>query len=187
MSSKLEKIPEERNENDIKPNEEGKKVELNNDQEQINEALNIELNKEVDDKNILKNKNFYPERNVDSIINSKEGEGNKNENDNKSLEKKEVEEKVEVIQPSGEPKIILKEFTNTMALFGHSEKVTAITQLNSGKISTGSYDNTIRLWNIDDREKTSEDKIIRENGGIFTLLEIEDNKLLCGTSENLIN
>ena len=59
MSSKLEKIPEERNENDIKPNEEGKKVELNNEKEKINEAINIELNKEeVDDKNILKNKNF---------------------------------------------------------------------------------------------------------------------------------
>ena len=188
MNDKLEEIPEEKNENDIKVEDQEKKMELNNEEEKINDALNIEINKEKEEKiKILKNRYFYPERDIDSIINSEKGEENTNKNDNKPLEKQEEDEKEEIIQPSKEPKIISKDFINTITLYGHSKKVTAITKLNSGKLATGSYDNTIRIWNINDREKTSEDKIIKETGLIFTLLEFEDNKLLCGTSENLIN
>ena len=182
ISTKLDQIPEEKNENDIKASEEEKKDELNNGEERINEEIKIEQNKEEEEnKDNLKNKNFYPERNIDSVINEKEGEGNKNENDrennNTSEQKKDEEEKVKVIEPTEEKKEILKDFTNTRTFYGHSEKVTAITQLNSGKIATGSYDNTIRIWDLNDKEKTSEDKIIRENGRIFTLLEFKENKL----------
>ena len=70
---------------------------------------------------------------------------------------------------------------------GHTEKVTAITQLNSGLLATGSYDNTIRIWNITDAARNDEDKIINETGRVFVLMEFIDNKLLSGTSENKIN
>ena len=85
ISTKLDQIPEEKNENDIKASEEEKKDELNNGEERINEEIKIEQNKEEEEnKDNLKNKNFYPEKNIDSVINEKEGEGNINENDKES-------------------------------------------------------------------------------------------------------
>ena len=72
----------------------------------------------------------------------------------------------------------------TKILNGHIEKVVALIELNSGKIASGSYDNTIRIWNL---VTSREDKIINEKGRIFSLLEFENKKLLCGTSNNEIN
>ena len=70
ISTKLDQIPEEKNENDIKASEEEKKDELNNGEERINEEIKIEQNQEEEEnKDNLKNKNFYPERNIDSVIN----------------------------------------------------------------------------------------------------------------------
>ena len=65
---------------------------------------------------------------------------------------------------------------------GHENKVTAITQLKSGKLATGGYDNTIRIWDI---TQNKENKIINEDGHIFVLLEFEENKLLSGTGNNI--
>jgi len=68
------------------------------------------------------------------------------------------------------------------SLKDHSDKVTALIQLQSGLIATGSYDTTIRIWNL---EKLSCDKIIQCLGKIFVLLEFEENMLL-SSSENTI-
>jgi WD40 repeat protein len=68
--------------------------------------------------------------------------------------------------------------------FGHKEKIISIIQLSSGKLASGSYDKTIRIWNI---HLLNEEKIINEKGKVFCLLEFEKDKLLCGTSENVIN
>jgi WD40 repeat protein len=65
----------------------------------------------------------------------------------------------------------------------HSDKVTAIIQLHSGLIATGSYDATIRIWNV---EKLSCDKTIQDLGKVFALLEFEPNMLLSSSSENTI-
>ena len=67
---------------------------------------------------------------------------------------------------------------------GHTEKIVALIQLSSGKLASGSYDKTIRVWNI---HILYEEKIINENGKVFCLLEFEKDKLLCGTSRNMIN
>ena len=77
-----------------------------------------------------------------------------------------------------------REFSCTKTFEGHNEKIVSLIELSSGQLASGSYDNTIRIWNTN---TLKEDEIINENGRIFALLEFEKNKLLCGTSNNCIN
>ena len=77
-----------------------------------------------------------------------------------------------------------KEFSCIKTFSGHKEKIVCLIELTSGKLASGSYDNTIRIWNVDNLKT---EKIINENGKVFSLLEFEKNKLLAGTSDNLIN
>jgi len=65
----------------------------------------------------------------------------------------------------------------------HSDKVTAIIQLHSGLIATGSYDTTIHIWDL---EKSSPIKTIEAFGKVFALLEFEPNMLLSSSSDNKI-
>ena len=66
----------------------------------------------------------------------------------------------------------------------HKDKIASLIELNSGKIATSSYDNTIKIWNIDNLicEKT-----INEEDNVLCLLEIEENKILSGTKKKNIN
>ena len=66
---------------------------------------------------------------------------------------------------------------------GHSEKVVSLIQLESGYIATGSYDSSIRIWDIDNGQCIS---YFYELGNVLCLLEFETNKILAGTSENNI-
>ena len=75
------------------------------------------------------------------------------------------------------------EFHCTKVIEGHTDKVVILIELASGKIASGSYDNTIRIWNLDTGEQ---ENIIKENGRVFCLLEFEENKILSGTSDNSI-
>jgi WD40 repeat protein len=68
-------------------------------------------------------------------------------------------------------------------LKGHNDKVTAIIQLHSGSIATGSYDTTICIWDL---EKLSPIKTIQALGKVFSLLEFVPNMLLSSLSENII-
>ena len=77
-----------------------------------------------------------------------------------------------------------REFSCTKTFQGHTEKIVSLIELSSGQLASGSYDNTIRIWNTN---TLKEDEIINENGRIFALLEFEKNKLLCGASNNCIN
>ena len=77
-----------------------------------------------------------------------------------------------------------KGFNCIKSLKGHNEKIVSLLELSSGKLASGSYDNTIIIWDIYDDKQV---KIIKENGHVFCLLEFEKDKLLCGTSENIIN
>lgn len=77
-----------------------------------------------------------------------------------------------------------KEYSCIHTFEGHTDKIVSLIQLASGKLASGSYDNTIRIWNMDNLK---EDKIINERGRVFTLLEFEKNKLLTGNSDNAIN
>ena len=65
----------------------------------------------------------------------------------------------------------------------HKDKIACLIELNSGKIATGSYDSTIKIWNL---EPIKEEKAINEIGIILCILEFEDNILLSGTSQSTI-
>ena len=66
---------------------------------------------------------------------------------------------------------------------GHNNKIACLIELSSGKIATGSYDKTIKIWNLDNYEC---EKTITEEGIVFCLLEFEPNILLSGTEKNTI-
>ena len=66
---------------------------------------------------------------------------------------------------------------------GHQEKIACVIMLSSGKVASGSYDCTIKIWDIDTSECIT---TINENGNVFCLLEFENNMLLSGTSSNTI-
>ena len=63
----------------------------------------------------------------------------------------------------------------------HNDKIVTLIELSNKNIATGSYDNTIKIWN---HENFSCEKTIAENGYVLTLLEFIPNFLLSGTSEN---
>ena len=75
-------------------------------------------------------------------------------------------------------------FSCVKTLEEHTEKIVSLIELSSGQLVSGSYDNTIIIWNIN---TSSKDKIINEKGRVFALLEFENNMILAGTSENVIN
>ena len=76
--------------------------------------------------------------------NNKKEENEEDENKDENIEEEKEEEEEEEIP---------KEFTNTKTLLGHENKVAAITQLKSGKLATGGYDNKIRIWDLNDKKK----------------------------------
>ena len=65
----------------------------------------------------------------------------------------------------------------------HQEKIACLTELKSGKIASGSYDCTIKIWNLNNYEC---EITINEEGYVFCLLEFEENMLLSGTNESSI-
>ena len=70
-------------------------------------------------------------------------------------------------------------------LIGHTNKIVSLIELESGKLVSGSYDNTIRIWDIND--KSGNEQVINESERILSLLEFEKNKILSGTGDNSIN
>ena len=67
----------------------------------------------------------------------------------------------------------------------HEDKIDCAIELFNGKIATGSYDGTIKIWDINLNFKNP--KTIKEEGNVLCLLEFEDNMLLSGTEKNNIN
>ena len=76
-----------------------------------------------------------------------------------------------------------KEYKCIKTLEGHKEKIVSMIELSNGAIATGSYDNKIKIWNLETLQCI---KTISEEGYIFCLLEMEPNKLLSGTNKNSI-
>ena len=59
---------------------------------------------------------------------------------------------------------------------GHKDKVVCLAEIVGGKIATGSYDNTIKIWNLNSSHNICE-RTIKEEGNVFCLLEFENNML----------
>ena len=55
-------------------------------------------------------------------------------------------------------------------LNGHNDKIDCVTELSIGKIANGSYDNTIKIWNLNLYYKECE-ITINEEGKVLCLLE----------------
>ena len=78
----------------------------------------------------------------------------------------------------------IKEYYCIKTLHGHKDRVVSLIQLHSGLIATGSYDSTIRIWNV---EKSSCVKMLEDKGNqIYCLLEFNPELLLFGNSANTI-
>ena len=71
-------------------------------------------------------------------------------------------------------------------IHAHEEKISCATELNNKySFATGSYDNTIKIWNL--HSNLNNNKMIKEEGNVICLLEFEENMLLSGTNKNNIN
>ena len=66
----------------------------------------------------------------------------------------------------------------------HNDNIVSLIELMSGNIASGSYDQTIKIWNLNEKKCI---KIIKENAEVLCLLEFEHNKLLVGTKKEEIN
>jgi WD40 repeat protein len=76
------------------------------------------------------------------------------------------------------------QYHEAQSLIGHTDKIVSLIELESGHIVTGSYDCTIRVWDLN-QGICIMTKI--EKGYVFCLLEFEPNMVLSGTSENNID
>ena len=76
-------------------------------------------------------------------------------------------------------------FACVKTLLGHTNKIVSLIELESGRLVSGSYDNSIRIWDLND--KNGNEQIINESERILSLLEFERNKILSGTGDNSIN
>ena len=81
------------------------------------------------------------------------------------------------------PKEVILPLDCIYSFEAHQEKIVCLIELNSRKIATGSYDCTIKIWNLDNYEC---EKTINEGGCVLCLLEFEDNMILSGTNESTI-
>ena len=108
------------------------------------------------------------------------------ENINNNLKNRsiKVEESIKSNTNNSFKKIKNTNFICTKTIEGHTEKIVSLIELSSGQLATGSYDETIRIWNS---TYEKEDIIIEVKSRILCLLEYEKNKILCGTSNNVIN
>lgn len=77
------------------------------------------------------------------------------------------------------------EFKCVKTIQGHIDKIVCATELYKGNFATGSYDNTIKIWNLN--STINSEKSIKEEGNVLCLLQIEENMLLSGTNKNNIN
>ena len=73
-----------------------------------------------------------------------------------------------------------KGFICIKSLGGHTNKIVSLIELNSGKLISGSYDSTLRIWDLNSEK---EEKIINTKCKVFCLLEFEKNQILVGTDD----
>ena len=151
----------------------------------IKDSNNIKLNTNIDE--II---NQYNDEQKELKLNYDYGFSNKdrptikseNNNNNDDIFNKRI--KVEKSINTNNLNYINVNFNCTKTLEGHTEKIVSLIELNSGRLASGSYDNTIRIW---DTNYENEDILIKGKSRILCLLEFENNTILCGTSDNLIN
>ena len=169
---------------------ENNKENINNNSQYIPENTDIMLNNHVN-KFIINDNMTNINSNVDEILTQLDKEkalilkydyGFQNNNLSSIESSKNEKQKI----PSYfEKKTESNKFSCTKTLMGHTNKIVSLIELESGKLVSGSYDNTIRIWDINDR--IGNEQVINETERILSLLEFEKNKILSGTGDNSIN
>ena len=152
--------------------------EFNGNNNKLNTNNSNSDNKRNDDNSLANHLNNSPINNNMTKLNS-----NSDENEEKKDNAHSINDNPNEISKSHVSNE-KKEYTCIHTFEGHTDKIVSLIQLASGKLASGSYDNTIRIWKMNNLK---EDKIINEKGRVFTLLEFEKNKLLAGNSDNAIN
>ena len=154
----------------------------NNNMPKLNSNIDEILNQYNDEQKELKlNYDYgFHNNNLFSVDTNKEIVGNNTSINNNNIN---ISIKEDIIKNNNEKKEF-KEFICVKTLTGHTEKIVSLVELSSGDLASGSYDNKIRIWNINNNK---EEKIINESGKVFCILEFEKDKILAGTSENCIN
>ena len=130
------------------------------------ENLNIEQPQNFNNNNISINNMNAITNNENNINNSNEGEEERN-----------IEEK----------NLSLIKYKNIKTINAHESRISALIELNNGFIASGSYDGTVKIWDI---SKEEEEPLIMKKialGAVFCFLEFEPGKLLGGTSQNTID
>jgi len=74
-------------------------------------------------------------------------------------------------------------FENTHKLQGHKDKIVVLLQLKNGYLVSGSYDHTIKVWDLNTYQEIA---TIKESGSVLSFLEFEPNYLLSSSSDNKI-
>jgi WD40 repeat protein len=131
--------------------------------EKRNEEINLDASMPKWDKNLKEILNQYNEE-------PNNPDKNKNKYDPKAPPSPEKKNNDKAIK-----------FSAFQKLEGHKERIVSLIQLASGKIASGSYDNTVRIW---DPLGYRDEEIIEVKAKVFALLEFNDNMLLTGTSNN---
>ena len=78
-------------------------------------------------------------------------------------------------------------YKNTKTIKAHNDRISSLTKLQNDMIATGSYDGKVKIWDISKEEKDSLVMVKNAIGTVFCLLEFEPDKLLGGTSANMVN
>ena len=111
---------------------------------------------------------------------------NNNKNNNIIINNNEMKNNIEA-KNNSEKDLSKVKYKNIKTFMGHNDIISVLIILNNGYIASGSYDETVKIWDITKKEKNS--LIMKKNatGAVLCLLEFEPGKLLGGTSDNMIN
>jgi WD40 repeat protein len=78
----------------------------------------------------------------------------------------------------------LDKIGDTNTLRGHKKNLYSVTQLQDGRLVTGSKDETIRIWNL--KTKTCEVILSGHENTINCLIQLKDGRLVSGSSDDTI-
>ena len=185
-------INQENNCNNNSENNNNTKYSMNKDfhifsrsnQDIINQPINESLKKiENEERNIKGSEDINKNRNKNlNSINNMKGLEEKNY---KYINKNKNKNNFDTINANNNK--VLKQYKNTKTLIGHTDQIVCLILLGSGYICTGSYDSTIKIWDITKDPKDALVTTKNSVGSILCLLELKPNELLAGNSENCID
>ena len=186
----------ENNNNDLIKDGDKKKLKNESDNTEVmncfKKSFNFNINNDANNENINDKRNEIfnsniKEKDIDKIkkveININVNNSEVNQNKNNLFSKNDIKPYIN----EQNPQKILNQYKNIKTLKGHKNIIDTIIKLSSGYIATGSYDKTIRIWDITKNEEEALIDIKKSNGNIFCLLEIKPNLLYAGNSENKID